>query len=694
MSAWLPRAVFRYVETNRLCRVLWIDPTIGAYSIDLDNLKALPKFIQIDELEYLKSNGLIEAGHDPFSNAPAETSISIKSREKRAERWAIVKPLILRVPAIFVPKLRGPLIASRSTETGTPPRDIYRDLRRFWQRGMTEQAITPDYRHCGAPGQRRVAGTTPLGRPGFEPTFIVTPEDEALFQRVIRIEYQSNERFTITAAYETLLLDHFTRRVADRASGTKPAVVDPHPSYKQFYDSLKRNNDPYFLRIRREGRASVEKDSRAILGSTASQTLGPGSRFEIDATMANFRLRSRKSRRAVGRPVVYFVVDVFSRLIVGMYVGLEFASWPGAMQALANVACNKVEFCRRYGISITEDEWPGGFLPEVILGDGGEVAGPMIDLLLTRFQVVSETAEPGRGDKKGDVERRFGMVPVKIAPFVEGWVNPEAKGPIPKHERDGEYDLDGFTKAMIRSVLYFNNNHQLENFKGRPADMIADGVPAIPLEMFNWGQRHRSGRLRHFDYEDVRLSLLRIVEGTVTEAGFEVLGLRYTCDGKFRGRMFEKARQSGVWKERFSVEETFVDEVYWHASGAHGELIPCKLTLAYADYEGMTRYEVNMLAAQSKELERAHKRQDLDGRLTLVEQLREIREEQRHAAAMLPDMSLAERDRGARDNRKAEKNDDDRLKKTTPIASAETTPLGAPVSPYGLPALSKLRRKE
>ncbi|MBR2173791.1 hypothetical protein [Sphingopyxis sp.] len=694
MSVWFTRAVFRFVEANRLCRILWSDPRDGAYFIALDDSRALPEFHEIDELEYLHSNGLIETGHDPFSRPLAETFISTKSRQKRAERWAIVKPLTFHVPAIFIPKLRGPLITSRCAETGTPPRDIYRDLRRFWQRGMTEQALTPDYQNCGAPGERRVAGKTPLGRPGFEPTFIITPEDEALFQRVIKKEYGSNPQCSITAAYETLLLDHFTRRVADRAAGTRPAAVDPHPSYKQFYETLKRNNDPYFLRIRREGRANVEKDSRAILGSTTSQTLGPGYRFEIDATIANFRLRSRKSRRTVGRPVVYFVVDVFSKLIVGLYIGLEFASWPGAMQALANVVCNKVEYCRRYGISITEDEWPSGFLPEVILGDGGEVAGPMIDLLLTRFKVISETAEPGRGDKKGNVEKRFDMVPVKIVPFVEGWVNPEAKRPIPKHKRDGEFDLDGFTKAMIRSVIYFNNKHQLENFKGRPADMIADGVPAIPLEMFNWGLRNRSGRLRHFDYDDVRLSLLRIVEGTVTESGFEVLGLHYTCDRKFRGRMFEKARQSGVWKERFSIEETFVEEVYWHASGAHGELIPCKLTLADADYEGMTRFEVNALAAQAKEIERAYKRRDLDGRLALVEQLRENREEQRVIAETLPAMTFAERDKDARDNRKAEKNDDDHRKRSVVNAPAGAAPVVPPIDRYALPPLSKLRRTE
>jgi hypothetical protein len=681
-------------ETNTVHRALWFEPNVGAYLIDIENIKALPVLFRVDALDELRSGGLLEARGDPYGGPPIEDSLSAKSREKREVRWDIIKTLVEQTPDIFLSHLRGPLVADRARETGSVCRDIYRDLRRFWQRGMTEQAVTPDYGNCGSPGKRKVASTKPLGRRGHDSTFIVTPDAEALFQRVSKETYERDKRFTMVAAHKKLILDHFSHHVPNMVGGTEVEAIDPHPSLKQFAAALLRLHDPYFLMIRRKGRASVEKDNRAHLGSSISQTLGPGSRFEIDATIANFRLRSRTSRRTIGRPVVYFVVDVFSRLIVGIYVGLEWASWAGAMQALANVVCNKVEFCRRYDIHITEDQWPGGFLPEIILGDGGEVAGPKINLLATRFNVTCETAEPGRGDLKGIIEKRFDLVPVKIEPFVGGWVDPEAKGPLPRHKRDGEFDLDGLTKALIRSTIYSNTKHVLADFRDRPVDMIADGIPAIPLEMFKWGIKNRSGRLRHFDYEDVRLSLLRTVEGKVTEAGFEVLGLYYSCDIKWRGRIFEKARQTGIWKQTFSVDDVLVDEVYWHADGIRGELIPCQLTPAYAQYAGLTRYEVDALAAKSKQIELAHRRTDLNGELTLLHELEEIHEEQRQLAVKLPSMTLAEREKNARNNRKEERNREDRRKRTEKSESTDTKSSRSRAANYALPAISKLRRKD
>uniref|UniRef100_UPI001EF29BAA hypothetical protein n=1 Tax=Acidithiobacillus ferrooxidans TaxID=920 RepID=UPI001EF29BAA len=56
--------------------------------------------------------------------------------------------------------------------------------------------------------------------------------------------------------------------------------------------------------------------------------------------------------------VVYVVIDALSRMITGLYVGLEGPSWLGAMMALANAASDKKAFCRKYGISISDEDWP------------------------------------------------------------------------------------------------------------------------------------------------------------------------------------------------------------------------------------------------------------------------------------------------------------------------------------------------
>ena len=55
---------------------------------------------------------------------------------------------------------------------------------------------------------------------------------------------------------------------------------------------------------------------------------------------------------------MYAIIDVYSRLVTGIYVGLEGPSWIGAMMALDNMIEDKVEYCKKYGIKITEEEWP------------------------------------------------------------------------------------------------------------------------------------------------------------------------------------------------------------------------------------------------------------------------------------------------------------------------------------------------
>jgi transposase InsO family protein len=104
------------------------------------------------------------------------------------------------------------------------------------------------------------------------------------------------------------------------------------------------------ISLRRSAK-KYEQENRPIMGSSTAEALGPGSIYQIDATVADVYLVSQFNRNwIIGRPVVYGVIDVFSRLVTGIYIGLEGPSWIGAMMALANAAMDKVEFCRNYGM--------------------------------------------------------------------------------------------------------------------------------------------------------------------------------------------------------------------------------------------------------------------------------------------------------------------------------------------------------
>src|SRR5699024_12652238 len=96
---------------------------------------------------------------------------------------------------------------------------------------------------------------------------------------------------------------------------------------------------------------------RPILSNSKLETNGPGTRFQIDATMADIYLVSSLDvNKVIGRPVMYAVLDVYSRILTVLYVGLEGPSWIGAMMALDSMVADKVEFCKQYGIDITTEQ--------------------------------------------------------------------------------------------------------------------------------------------------------------------------------------------------------------------------------------------------------------------------------------------------------------------------------------------------
>ena len=92
-------------------------------------------------------------------------------------------------------------------------------------------------------------------------------------------------------------------------------------------------------------------------------------------------------------------------MITGIYVGLEGPSWIGAMMALDNMIADKVEYCREYGIEISEEQWPCRHLPEIIIADRGEFEGYNVENLINNLNIKIENTSPYRGDLKGIVER-------------------------------------------------------------------------------------------------------------------------------------------------------------------------------------------------------------------------------------------------------------------------------------------------
>src|SRR5690606_15059951 len=158
--------------------------------------------------------------------------------------------------------------------------------------------------------------------------------------------------------------------------------------------------------------------------------------------------------RIIGRPTIYIVIDVFSRMIAGFYIGFDNPSYVVAMQAIVNACIDKTEICQKLDIEIARDEWPCIGLPDVILADRGEMMSYQVDALISGFNLRIESAPPRRGDAKGIVESCFRTLQAEFKPFAPGVV---AGNRVIKHgERDYRLDavipISDFVQIILRTI--------------------------------------------------------------------------------------------------------------------------------------------------------------------------------------------------------------------------------------------------
>jgi hypothetical protein len=706
MSAVAAGDVIKLVTENRRERVLWRDRADARLvMIDIDAPSAPPVIrdgaVVADWLE----TGAAELIADPWARSVREEALSEAQRARRDAAWALIRPLVEAQPDVFRERIRASLVADVVTRTGASRFTVYRALRRFWQRGMTPNALLPDYAASGGRGRRKAVSEKKRGRPpvyGAE-GLNVTDEVRAAFLAAVQRHYAKKRKINIAACHRRCLDDFWGDDVVDPETGKQKIIHrTPHPSLRQFRYWFEKENDVYALERKRRTPRVFDKETRPLLSTSRAEVMGPGDRYQIDATIADVYLVSRLNRtRIIGRPTLYVIIDVFSAMIVGLYVGLEPPSWVGAMTALANAAGDKVAYCRQFGIEISEADWPCQGLPSALLADRGEMLGHAADALVRNFNVRIENTAPYRADWKGLVEQQFRLLPAVFGPYTPGYVEPDFRERGAKDYRlDAVFTVEEFTALVINCVLYYNNDREISSYI-RDRAMIADDVAPIPIEMWEWGQTVRSGAQRRFPEEQIRVCLMPTDKARVTGKGIVFRNIHYSCQEALTGRWFEKARTKGTWQVGISYDPRLMDTIYLHDEDGPFGFIPCGLTDRSAAWRGLSLWEIDEQRQRDRAAWGRHEPTQRQARSNLERTLQDAAEKATalRDAALSSGESDASRVRGIRENRAAErdmrrKEEAFTLKQAPGESPAKVLPFAVrkSISDYDEPSVADFRR--
>ncbi len=594
---------------TRTERILWIAPlgdTIVTINIDRKDKHALPIWRTSGEI-----NSMLETEYayivdtDPWDVLLHPSHELPEDRRKmrqefRDRAWEAIEPLVKDTSSrLFDPRQRGPLITAQArkskkdedeeeveeieeeveqTEETKKKKErkgfIYDALRRYWQGGQTKNVLLPFFDECGAKGKEREGKEHKFGRPsaiarkGEIPAGVILTDDvRSKLLRGYKAYYVSGQEKTLPKAHQRTLEIYFSIRFDERDERNRKVFVpilppaDQLPSFLQFRYIHEKYDDLTRLLTSREGERRFALRHRAVLGESTHMSSGPGSLCQGDATIGDIHLVSSRDRsRLIGRPVIYVIIDVFTRMIVGFSVSLEGPSWLGMMLALYNMTVDKVAYCKEYGIDITEDMWPSSHLPEAIMGDRGELEGYDSTNLVDFLDIDIATTPPYRCDWKAIVEQNFRLISDEVIHWRPGAVYTKRERGDKDYRLEACLTLPEFRELMIRCILKHNNHHRM-NWYNMDEFMITDHVEPYPIDLWNWGMTHRRGHLRKKSPEVVQLNLLPRDTASVTEYGIHFKGVDYTCERAIREQWFVKARKKR-WTVPVSYDPRQLDIIY------------------------------------------------------------------------------------------------------------------------------------
>jgi hypothetical protein len=447
----------------------------------------------------------------------------------------------------------------------------------------------------------------------------------------------------------------------------KLKIITPDPDKGEIFTE---GQFRYHYLINRDARRAARKRSggkfntrhRELKGKSIAR--GPGFRNLVDATLADIYIRSRYGGDLIiGRPVIWVMIDLYSRMITGVCVRLEGEGWLGLKLVIENTVEDKVAFCSKYGIKISGEQWPARHRPVEILGDRGPLIREAINPFIKAFNVVVSNTPPYRPDWKAVVERIFGEMNIRVFKWLPGYVVPERDPGDPDYRLAAVFDIEELTALIIAAVLHHNNECLVSDGAEIDPDFLAKDLAPTPTQIFNWGAEHRPGGLRESDFDSVRRSLL--LEGKVSVNKGEIKfrhpkapkPLIYKCDQlEEQGLLL---RGTGAKGRHYTAlyDLRWADEIYLTPQ-AGGELIPCSLRdensiHAHRDWAEVVQYMEEVQVQRDRQRSAVLQgeinfEQQMQTRVSKAKrQLKEVREN-------ITKQSKAARLRGIAANRKAE----------------------------------------
>jgi len=588
-------------EPTRRDRILRTQKGV-VWTIDIDDQKtAWPIPQKLDDLKLSIADGsakILDSDPDAQLKTKSDADIPEKHRKQRDELWTVFASIIDQYN-IFDKNQRAQFITEAATKLGRTKKNIIKYLRRWLQSGMACNALLPRYDNCGSPKRISPTGRR-LGRyresekiEGIEKTGVsITPEDEANFKAAIRLFHKNKNGAEpkLKKTYDQMVVKFYSREREDLRTGRimrMPYSIAERPTFRQFQYWYNKTLNPTRYIVAAHGQKAYQANYRPKLGSSVDIAPYPMAVYAIDSTELDINLISSiESDRVIGRAKLYVVMDMSEGLVTGLHITPETATYTEAALAIENAFSDKVEFCQKYGLTITSEEWPAYGICQVLLADRGkELLSNQGTELSKKLRFRIDTTASYRGDMKGRVEQFFNHIREGLIAKLPGYIPKRRIRGTPDPAVYARLTLRELTHLVILYILEYNKTHFMKDYP-LSLGQLQDSIAPVPLDLWNWGIANNTGSPRVEDPKILKLLLYPTGTATVTQRGILFKDNRYSCDlaSTSNNNWYVKARLQGTWNLEVVYHPHHRNVIYLRPDKTMGinEMTPCFL-VSYND---------------------------------------------------------------------------------------------------------------
>lgn len=447
---------------------------------------------------------------------------------------------------------------------------VRRFLHDYLQNNLSLRNIECGYFRCGGKGKMKTYNNGK--RPGPRGISMVTRDEKVIsyFETARKKYLRSNTKLTYAMLYSDLVQKHYsTRMVVNGDVIYEPYAAVDRPTLRQLIYHIHTHMSDAEEYEAEHGKRVANNNIRPLHSDTIAALTHKtiGSRYEMDEMETDFYLVSRTDRtQTIGRAIMYMVVDVYSKMIVGVHVGLENNSWDAAKLALLNMVEDKVAVCARTGIEIEENDWPvSGVLPYQIMSDNG---AEYLSIAFEKYACengIALTHPPTRmASYKPNIEQKFNQFNENVKGYLPGEIFKDSYGA--KHISDARLTIEEFYKIVLHFILYYNKTPLCDYQADR--EIFEAGIITSPINIWNFKMQKTTALKKVQDMDAYKYSLLKEANATITREGIVFKNIIYSCDDiVWLSRKMQDVNFNGRSKLKIRYDQRNMDFIYFILNG-------------------------------------------------------------------------------------------------------------------------------